>query len=183
MSLKKYYYAKASMFVVECSPETEDAIMFTLVPSLTGAGDKKYNSKGSIKIKMSTEEVAIMKEAINLFRIGGTDKFCVYAKALMRDKYQDNWLTFYHKSTNFVTKIGIGVSTGGILTISVSRKDKSGQTATIWFPLTLPVRHSVELLFGSYIDKVFSTQRHTDYKQPTQTDSQEYSYQEQDIPY
>lgn len=195
-TLKKYYYATSSMLVVECSPENNDYIMFTLVPSLQGSGDhKKYNSKGSIKIKMSTEEIAVIHKAINMFEIGGVQGFNNYAKALMRDKYQENWITFYHKSPKFITKVGIGISKGGIPTISVNRTEQQKtsynqqqQAASTWFPLTEGIRHSFEILIQSYLESIFTTMRTGGYinkQEDTSYDTQSYgaNINEDDIPY
>jgi len=192
-SLKKYYYATSSMLVVECSPDINDSVMLTLVPSFQGGGDnKKYNSKGSIKIKMSTEEMSVIHEALNMFKLNGAQGFNTYAKALMRDKYQENYITFYHKSPKYITKVGIGISKGGIPTITANRTEQQKtsynqqqQQSSIWFPLTEGVRHSFEILIYSYLEKIFTTMRGGNIAtQPTQIDSFDSSFgYSDDIPY
>lgn len=194
-TLKKYYYATSSMLVVECSPEDNDAIMLTLVPSVQG-GDKKYNSKGSIKIKMSTEEMSVMHEALNMFKLDGANGFNRYAKELMRDKFQENWITFYHKSVKFITKVGIGISKGGIPTISATRSEQQktqynqqNQPTAIWFPLTTGIRHSFEILVYSYLEKIHTTIRTSKYQPQSNTNEEQSGYDDQsfyghdDIPY
>jgi len=114
----------------------------------------------AIKIKMSTEEIGIIREALLMFKGGGIVRFNDYAKQVMRGKYQENWISFYHQSPNYVTKIGINISSNGIPTLSVNRTTKKdNQQQSIWFPLTANIRPSVEILLMSYMQAVFNTSR------------------------